>query len=64
MNSSRNLMKTFGRQCGPVRRIVFAFASIFAPGLLVVSILKGLLATVDDLNEEELRELIIGMQDD
>jgi len=64
MNPSRNLMKTFGRHFGPIKRITFALASVFAPGLLVVSILKGFLATVDNLDEEELRELIIGMQDD
>jgi len=62
MNSSKNLMETFGKEFGPVKRIVFAFASVFTPGLLVVSILKAFLATVDDLDEEELRELVAKMQ--
>jgi hypothetical protein len=57
-------MKAFGKQFGPIKRITLALVFVFAPGLLVASILKGFLAAVDDLDEEELRELIIGMQDD
>lgn len=58
MNPSRFLMKTFGKQFGPIKRITFALASVFTPGLLVVSIVRGFLTAVDDLDEEELRELV------
>ena len=58
MNPSRKLMETFGKQFGPIERITSALASVFTPGWLVFSILRGFLTAVDDLDEEELRELV------
>lgn len=62
MNPSRKLMETFGKQFGPIKRITLVLASVFTPGLLVVSILRGFLTAVDDLDEEELRELVAGIK--
>lgn len=58
------LSKELGKQIGPIRRLAFAFLVLFAPGMLIVVVVKSLLSVVEGLDEEELRALVAKIQND
>ena len=58
------LLKELGKQTGLIRRLVFAFLGLFAPGMLMVAVVKGFLSVVEDLDDEELLSLVAEIQND
>ena len=58
------LLKEIGKQAGPIRRLVFALLGLFAPGMLMVAVVKGFLSVVEDLDEEELQALVAEIKND
>lgn len=58
------LSKALGKPMGPIRRLVFAFLALFAPGKAMVAVVKGFLLAVETLDEEAVRALVAEMQND
>ena len=58
------LLKELGKQTGLIWRLVFAFFGLFAPGMLMVAVVKGFLSVVEDLDDEELQTLVAEIQND
>ena len=57
------LLKKLGKEIGLGKRLLFALTALFAPSVLLLSVAKAFLKLVDELNEEELKTLIMEIQD-
>jgi len=58
----KELLKDLGRHAGPIRRLFMALLALFAPGTLVVAILKGFLQSIEELDDEELKRLLFDFE--
>ena len=58
------LSKHLGKKCGPARRLFYALVVLFAPGALLVAVVKAFLSAVEGLDDEELLSLVAEIQND
>ena len=59
-----DLAKVRARSAGPIERFAFAFFGLFAPGMLMVAVVKGFARALKDLDDDELLSLIAEIQND
>ena len=60
----KELEERSGQQLGPRSRLGLALLALFAPGKLVVAVIKGFLLVVEGLDVEDLRASAAEIQND
>ncbi len=58
-----DLVKMLGKEVGPKKRIVFALCALFAPGVLLISIVKAFLRIIEDMDSDELARIVKEIKD-
>ena len=58
-----DLIKELSKEFGPRERILFALCALFAPGVLLISIVKAVLENVKDMDSDELARIVKDIED-
>jgi len=58
-----SLADQLNRDAGPLRRLTLAFLALTSPSRLILAILTGFLRAIDSLDDEELKELILELEE-